>query len=151
MKRNDYLDVNELCIILNKTNDAVRYMLKRGKLKTAFKKGPHKKWYVSIEEIIEYLNKSLTNKVTRKTVKEKIAEKIDDNFPENTEFVTVKEAKKILNRSSESIYNKIKTGKLKAKKVRNGKKVPKKSFNGKYMISIDSIKKLKKEQSYWKI
>jgi hypothetical protein len=148
MKRNDYLDVNEICIVLDKTTSAVRYMLNKGKFKTSFKEGSHKKWYVSIEEIIKYINSNSTRKMTRKAVKEKIGKKTANNFPEDTEFMTVKEAKKILNRSSESIYNNIKIGRLKAKKVRNGKIVSRKSFNGKYMISLDSLKKFKEERSY---
>ncbi|MFW6026353.1 MAG: hypothetical protein ACOCRX_08420, partial [Candidatus Woesearchaeota archaeon] len=156
--RDNYLDVNEISMVLDKTICTVRYMINKGKFKTAFKTGPHKKWYVAIEEIIKYINSDSTSNVTRREIKaskitkkeiqDRIKVKTANDFTEDTKFVTVKEAKKILNRSFESIYNEIKIGKLKAKKVRNGKQVPQKSFNGKYLISIDSLEKFKREKIY---
>jgi IS30 family transposase len=139
------LDVNEICIALNRAHSTVRNMLRKNKFKTAFQKDSLNKWYVKTEDVIKYIKKSNGTEITKKEIAEKINKVFSMEFEEKTEFITVKEAKKELNLCKNSIYRRIKTGKLKAKKVRNGKRVPLNSHSGKYLISRKSILKMKED------
>jgi hypothetical protein len=145
MKDKDVLDVNDICIILNKSHNKIRQMLQNDEFKTAFKKGPLNKWYVKIEEIINHSEKNNNTLFTRQEIVDKIKVANSAEFDEKAIFLTVKEAKKELDRSENYVYKKIKTGKLKAKKVRNGKVVSRKSHNGKYFITKKSVMELKKK------
>jgi len=139
------LDVNEICIALNRAHSTVRNYLRKGDFNTAFQKSSLNKWYVKTEEVIKFINNSNNTLITKKEIAEKINKVFSMEFDENTEFITVKEAKNELNLCKNSIYRRVKTGKLKAKKVRNGKRVPLNSHSGKYLISRKSILKMKED------
>jgi hypothetical protein len=147
MRYKNILDVNDICIILDQSHNKIRQKLKNGEFKTAFKKSPLNKWYVKIEEIINYIEKNYNTLFTKKEIEDKIKAANSVDFDEKTIFLTVKETKKELDKSEDYIYRKIKTGKLKAKKVRNGRVVSIKSHNGKYLIAKKSVMELKEKNN----
>jgi len=59
------LDVNEICIALNRAHSTVRNYLRKGDFKTAFQKSSLNKWYVKTEEVIKFINNSNNTVITK--------------------------------------------------------------------------------------
>jgi predicted DNA-binding transcriptional regulator AlpA len=136
--KKDYLDIRELSYLLNKSQAKIFALVRNNEFESAFKAGGKDKWYVETNEIIEYVK----NKYWKNKSDIKISEILNLNTysheidkVRSDEYISVMETRNILHICRNTIYRRIARGLLKAKK----------SADGNYLISKNSVLKMKNE------